>query len=288
MAGGIAVRGNLMGVAWSAAQGHVFLFDVEAQQRVSAWRLPPGRTGYCDAAGIAMDERYHVFVADPHNDRVAEFSAFGRHVRDYGAPAPPVGDAGRDRPGVLDRPHAVAVSGDVVLVACGDQPRRRGVQRFTRRGEALRPLAARGDVEAAFGAPRGLWADGAGIVVADTLRSMLQCFRGDGTFVRELACARAGTLARPVAVARRRDGSLLFVDRGDAAGVRTIAADGAPAAAGDLERCEDAIGIALDRTERVYVLDRLGERVLRFTPALRFDQVLVDLAERLDDAPRAT
>jgi hypothetical protein len=123
MAGGIAVRGNLLAVTWSAARGHVFLFDVEAQQRVSAWTLPVGARGYSDAAGVAMDEHYHLFVADPHNDRVCHFSPFGRHVGDFGTPAPAVGDAGRDRPGVLDRPHAVALRGDLLYVACGDQPR---------------------------------------------------------------------------------------------------------------------------------------------------------------------
>src|SRR5690242_1176643 len=103
MAGGVAVRGNLLCVTWSAARGHVFLFDVEAQQRVSAWTLPVGPSGYSDAAGVAMDEHYHLFVADPHNDRVRHFNAFGRLLADFGSPPPGSGDAARDRPGVLDR-----------------------------------------------------------------------------------------------------------------------------------------------------------------------------------------
>lgn len=287
MAGGVAVRGNLLCVTWSAARGHVFLFDVEAQQRVSAWTLPVGPTGYSDAAGVAMDEHYHLFVADPHNDRVRHFNAFGRLLAEFGAPPPESGDAARDRPGVLDRPHAVAVRGDLVYVAAGDQPRRRGVQRFSRQGTLLRPLASRGDAEATFGGPRGIWADGHGVLVADTLHGTIQCFRGDGTFLRELPCAAAGTLARPTALARLPDGRVLFVDHGDAGGVRLLDASGVLLPLPDdwAQHCVEPLGLALAGNGAVYVLDRLGERVLRFTPELRFDQVVIDLAELLGDAP---
>ena len=114
MGGGIAVRGDMVAIAWSAAKGHVFLVDGAARRPLASWRLPDGASGWSDAAGVALDERYHVYVADPCNDRVLQFDPFGRLVRSYGAPAPARGDAGRDRAGVLDRPHAVAVRGDVV------------------------------------------------------------------------------------------------------------------------------------------------------------------------------
>jgi hypothetical protein len=289
MAGGIAVRGNLLIVTWTAARGHVFLFDLEAQQRVSAWTVPDGPRGYSDAAGVAMDDRYHVFVADAQNDRVCEFTPFGRHVRDFGDAAPATGDVVRDRPGVLDRPHAVAVRGDLVYVAGGDQPRRRAVQRWSRQGTALRPLAARGDAEASFGAPRGLWADAGGVLVADTLRGTLQEFRGDSLFLRERACGSSAAVARPHAVVRQGNGAVWFVDRGDEPGVFGFDAARGDVRMGsdDLRRyVSDAIGLALDRTDRVYVLDRLGERVVRFSPTLQFEIVVVDLAEWLDDPPQ--
>jgi hypothetical protein len=287
MVGGVAVQGNLLCVTWSAARGHVFLFDLEAQQRVSAWTMPVGPQGYSDAAGVAMDEHYHLFVADPHNDRVCHFSAFGRLLQSFGQPAPIQGDAGRDRPGVLDRPHAVALRGDLLYVACGDAPRRRGVQRFSRTGTLLKPLASRGDPDARFGAPRGLWADADGVLVADTLRGVVQRFCGDGAFVGEVPCADAGALARPIAVARLSGGALLLADRGDAAGVRVLGIDGRARSGADalIEHCRDPIGFALDRRGQVYVLDRLGERVLQFSAELAFVRVVIDLAELFDDAP---
>ncbi|MEO6594480.1 MAG: hypothetical protein ABIP94_06985 [Planctomycetota bacterium] len=287
MSGGIAVRANLLCVTWSAARGHVFLFDLEARQRMSTWTLPPGARGYCDAAGVAMDEHFHLFVADPHNDRVCHFSAFGRHLADIGLPAPAVGDTVRDRRGVLDRPHAVALLGDTVLVAVGERPRRRGVQRFSRTGEVQKPLASLGDAEATFGAPRSVWADATGILVADTLCGRIQRFRPDGTFVCQVPCAPAGMLARPVAVMALPAGALLVADRGDEPGIFAMGKDGAPLslAAAMHERCEDAIAFAGDAQGRVYVLDRTGERVQRFSPDLAFDQLIVDLREHLDDFP---
>ena len=285
MAGGVAVRANLLCVTWSAGSGHVFLFDLEARQRVSAWALPPTPQGYSDAAGVAMDQHFQLFVADPHNHRVCRFSAFGRHLGDLGLPAPESGDTARDRPGVLDRPHAVAVAYGTVFVACGDRPRRRGVQRLLPTGEVQRPLWSGGDVEAVFGAPRALWVDAEGILVADTLCGRIQRFRRDGTFLAHLACGEAGAIARPVAVLRRRDGSILFADRGDEPGLRVVRPDGArlPAAAGMAAHVDDAFAFAVDAVERIYVLDRGGERVQRFLPDLTYDGVVVDLIEHLDD-----
>jgi sugar lactone lactonase YvrE len=288
MAGGVAVRANLLCVTWSAARGHVFLFDLEASRPMSAWTLPGGARGYSDAAGVAMDPHFHLYVADPHNDRVCHFSAFGRHLGDLGVPAPALGDAGRDRPGVLDRPHGVALLDDTVLVACGDRPRRRGVQRFTRGGELLRPLASGGDAEATFGAPRAVWADANGILVADTLAGRIQRFRPDGTFVSHLRYLRGDVLARPVAVLRRAGGDLVVLDAGDQPGVRVLGPDGhdqPQAAAVFAAHCADAVALAVDGQGRVYVLDHGGERVVRFAAAGGFDQVVVDLREHLDDFP---
>lgn len=261
MGGGIAVRGNLLAVAFSAAKGHVVLVDVDARRRVAGWRLPDGDAGWSDAAGVAMDERYHVFVADAHNDRVLEYAPFGRLVRSYGEPPPARGDAARDRVGVLDRPHAVAVRQDVVFVACGEQPRRRAVQRWTRLGVPMRPLACRGEPDAKFGAPRGLWADPRGLVVADTLHGELQEFRIDGTFVRAVATAPAGA-QRPTAVARDGDGAFWFVSDGV---VHGLLPDGRPAPMPPFgDQCVDVVGLAIDEFGRFYVQDRHGDRVQRF------------------------
>lgn len=289
MAGGVAVRANLLCVTWSAAQGHVFLFDLEARRPMSSWTMPPGEGGWSDAAGVAIDEHFHLFVADPHAGRVRHFSAFGRHLGDLGDAAPSGGDAARDRPGVLDRPWAVALAGDVVLVAGGDRPRRCSVQRFERSGGVLRPLRSGGEADATFGAPRAIWADADGVLVADTLHGRIQRFRADGTFVAHVPLGGGGAVSRPVALLRQANGVVLVADRGDAPGVRAFTEHGVPsAAAEDLRlRVDDALAFAADEHGRVYVLDRGGERVVRFGEDLAFDAVLVDLAEHLDDFERS-
>ena len=287
MIGGLAVRGNLLGVTWSAGVGHVFLYDLDARQRVSSFATPVGPSGYSDANGIAIDRRYRVFVADPHNGRVRVCNAFGQHVGDLGAAPPADGGSARDRSGVLDRPHAVAVLDDRVWVTMGDQPRRRAVQCFATDGRHVGGLASGGDPAREFGAPRGLFADTRGIVVADTLRGRLQRFRADGTFVQEVPVAAADALARPIAVVRLADGRFCVVDRGgDGAGLVVVGTDGVRSAAGTLaEACRDPVAVALDERRRVYVLDHDGERVVRGLPDLAFDEVLVDLAEHDRDAP---
>jgi hypothetical protein len=282
MAGGLAVRANLLCVTWSSGRGHVFLFDLEARRPMSSWTLPAPPAGYSDAGGVAIDERFHLFVADPHNGVVRHFSAFGVHLGDIGTAAGP-GEVARDRTGALDRPHAVACHGDVLFVACGERPLRRGVQRFRRDGGVLRPLPAAGDPEQTFGAPRGVFADGAGILVADTLCGRVQRFRADGAFLAAFAVGEVGAVARPVAVVRACGGAIVVADAGDRPGVRLFLPDGAPAGTGDLEGCEGVLALARDDQERLYVLDRGGERVQRFRADLRFDTVVVDLAEHLDD-----
>jgi hypothetical protein len=285
MTGGVAVRRNLLCVTWSSARGHLFLFDVQARVPTSSWALPAPPEGYSDAAGVAMDDRFHLFVADPHNHCVRHFSAFGRHLGDLGGPPEPGGGKARDRASVLWRPQAVAIVGDELLVAGGDQPQRRAVRRFDRQGGTAGHLRSLGDPEAEWGAPRGLWADAAGVLVADTLHGRVQRFLPDGRFVAAFACGGAGRV-RPVAVARALDQRILVVDAGDAATVRAFAADGSSADAGELPaRAEHGSALALDDQGRVYLLDRAGERVQRFHPDLSFDAVVVDLAEHLDGFP---
>ncbi|MCK5945332.1 MAG: hypothetical protein KAI24_25305, partial [Planctomycetes bacterium] len=201
-------------MTWSAGRGHVFLYDLEARERMSSWTTPVGESGYSDAGGVAIDAHFRLFVTDAQNHCVRRYNAFGQHLGDLGLAPPASGDRGRDQLGVLDRPHALACHRERVWVATGERPRRRGVQCFHVDGRALRALPARGEAGAKWGAPRGLWCDDRGLLVADTLRGRLQGFRHDGTFVREWALPADGNggggdgSARPGAVARLADGTM--------------------------------------------------------------------------------
>lgn len=284
MIGGLAVRNNLLCVTWSAGRGHVFLYDLEANERVSSWSNPVSESGYSDAGGVAIDRDFRIFVADAHNHCVRRYNAFGQHLGDLGLPMPTSGDRAKDKLGVLDQPTAIAVLGERVYVAMGERPRQRAVQCFHIDGRVLPGLPAQGDSARKWGAPRGIFADRHGVLVSDTLRGRIQRFRPEGTFVQEYV-VRDGD-ARPGHLVRLVDGAMLMVDHGGVhAELHAVQRDGRQRDVASLsEHCHDPLAVCIDEKGRVYVLDRGGERVIRAGADLAFEKVLFDLAEHDGDA----
>lgn len=279
---------NLLCVSYTSARGKVFLFDLEERRLLSFWGIEPeDGEGYSDAGGVAVDEDFTIFVADTCNNTVRRYSAFGVEMGRLGLPAEGgPGAARRDRAGVLDRPRGVGVSGDTVFVSCGDRRLRCGLQRFDRQGRVLKPIQSHGESTSRFGAPRGLCLTKGELLVADTLNGEVQRFRIHGEFIGRFATARNGPEAsRPVDLVETGDGDVLVVDHGDERGLRRFSIGGEPKdPSGHLaERVEEPLAAARDEAGRVYVLDRGGERVLRFHPDLTFEAVIVDLAEIVHD-----
>ena len=290
MIGGLAVRNNLLCVTWSAGRGHVFLYDLDTSELLSSWCNPVGASGFSDAGGIAIDRDFRIFIADAHNNCVRRFNVFGQHLGDLGLPMPKSGDRGRDKSGVLDQPHAVATYGDRVYVAMGDRPRQRAVQCFHVDGRVQPGLPARGDSGEKWGAPRGLFVDEQGVLVADTLRGRIQRFRHDGAFVQELGLGSGDRPARPGHLVRMASGTMVVVDH---AGLQSrlcaIRASGQEQPLSELAgQCVDPLALAIDEQQRVYILDHGGERVVRATSELVFDRVMFDLTEHGCDAPIST
>lgn len=286
MYGGIAVSRNLLCLTYTDGRGRIFLIDLEERQPVDFWEYTGLDGGYSDAGGVAIDESFTIHVADTQSDAVRRFTAFGKELEPLGEPQRrPPGASSRDRRGSLCRPHAVAQHLGSILVACGDQHLRRGVQRFDRDGFAESPLCAFGDSEGEFGAPRGLSAGPEGIFVADTLNGVVQRFTTDFRFVNAIPTARdSGGVGRPIAVEALGDGSLLVVDQGDQPGLRRYDFSGhLIEAVASSDQLVDPVDLARDEEDRIYVLDRDGQRVLRLLPDLRVDIQVLDLAEYLHD-----
>jgi hypothetical protein len=286
MYGGIAVSRNLFCLTYTQGRGRVFLVDLEEKRPIDFWDYVGSDGGYADAGGVAIDQNFTLHIADTHNEIVRRFTAFGKELGSIGsAHARGPGAISRDRTGYLDRPHAVAASEDIVLIACGDQHLRRGVQRFTIDGESLPPLAAFGDREKEFGAPRGLCAGADGIFVADTLNGVVQRFTADGRFVNEIAVATGpGRIGRPIAVQSLGDGTILVVDQGDDRGLRRFEVSGKfVGSVSPGEPVVDPVALARDDDGRVYVLDRDGERVLRLHADLTHDTQILALDEYLHE-----
>ena len=141
-------------------------------------------------------------------------------------------------------------------------------------------LRAFGDAEGRFGAPRGIAVDDANVWVADTMHGVVQRFRLDGRFVCEIPTAgRHDEASRPVAVQPLANGELLVADAGDHHGLRRVCENGRVVTVCEDVELDEPNDLAVDRHGRIYVLDRHGERVTRFTPDLGFDERIVDLAE---------
>lgn len=287
MSGGVAVSANLLCVAWSGAHGRVFLFDLDERRPLSYWSLLAPGGKWSDAGGVAIDRDFTIYVADAANDRVRRYSAFGVEKDPLGLPVErEPGAARRDRGGVLDHPHAVAVFGDSIFVVCGERKLRRGVQCFDRRGRPGVRFASFGDPHERFGAPRGIWAGREGVFVADTLHGVIQRFRLHGPSIGHFSTAEApDERSRPAAVVVTAQRWLLVLDQGDRPGLRGYELGGErrelPAAL--VEVVEDPVALARDDAGRTYVLDQHGERVLRLDPEFEAAETLVHLAEMLDD-----
>ncbi|MBL8722514.1 MAG: hypothetical protein JNK49_00625 [Planctomycetes bacterium] len=275
MFGGLALHRNLLAATGPLCHGEVHLFDLAARRRVAAFALPPGDHGVADAAGIAFGAHGELLVADPQNHRVCRTSVFGRLAASHGEAPPARGDRGRDRPGVLEFPVAVAVDPihHTWFVAGGELPRRCAVQCATPEGAGLRVVPSLGQPGAEYGAPRGLWCDRHGLLVADTLHRRLQRFRLDGTFVATVPCR-----GQPVAVASAL-GHCFYLTSAPRAELHGVHLDGAPlpVPAACRAALDQPIALTADAAGSLYVLDRCGERVLRLQPDLGTAEVLFDV-----------
>ena len=267
-----------MCITYTAGRGRVLLFDLGERRPILELAMPAGASGYSDAAAVAIDDRFHIHVVDTHNHAVRSHSAFGRHLGDLGS--------GAARGAALDRPRAIASHGDLLYVCCGEGRLRRGVQVLRRDGALLRPLLPEGDTEGWFGAPRGIWVDALGILVADTLQGRVLRYRPDGGF---LASVRMRTVADPAApellpaaVCRLHDGIILVALEDGS--VRAFRADGERVQVPQpLAQLRDVVAFASDEKGALYVLDLHGERVVRWNreqgellPVLAPEQALAE------------
>lgn len=277
-----------MCITYTAGRGRVLLFDLGERRPILELAMPVGASGYSDAAAVAIDDRFHVHVVDTHNERVRHHSAFGRHLGDSGTG--PLGAC------ALEHPRAIASCGDALYVCCGEGRLRRGVQVLRRDGTLLRPLLPQGDTDGWFGAPRGIWVDAHGILVADTLHGQVLRYRKDGTYLAAIRMRTvadlAGATLQPWSVCRLHDATILAaLDDGS---VRAFRPDGERVVVPPpLDALRAVVAFASDERGTLYVLDCDGERVVRWdresgslVTVLRPEQALVEsFSERESAAP---
>jgi len=285
MIGGLAVQKNLLCVSFTDARGRVVLVDLADRRAVSFFEWGGGEHGLAAAGGIAIDDMSTLFVADSEHHVVRRFTLFGKELGRIGEVSELSRHAqGRDKVGVLTHPRAVAILDDQVIVACGEGRLKYGVQRFTRQGTTLPPLRSHGDLEATFGAPRAVATAGGEILVADTLSGEVQRFRASGEFVHAFPLQRGSERpGRPVAIVGLPDASVVVAVEGEAQGLVRFSRLGQrlrTVRSGE-QGLEHPTALADSGDGAIYVLDRHGDRVQRWSPDLESGEVILDLAEYL-------
>ena len=213
-------------------------------------------------AGLALDEKMNIYVADSKWRRVNVYDSLGLFQRSVGDPAD------------LERPTGVAVSRDgeriyVIDRAYNESDQHRVVV-YDKEGNKVKVIGSRGSAEGQFNVPTQgvVGADGT-LYVLDSGNFRVQMFDRDGKYLRSFGGAgkEFGHFARPRGIAVDDEGNIYVSDAGfnnfqifNPSGQLLMSVgqgslDGNPGQYGMLS------GIAVDETGRVYVVDQLLNKV---------------------------
>ncbi len=197
---GIDVSKKLLYLADSALR-KVFVLDYQGQ--LQGLREPPG--GWQRPAGMVVDTRGRLFVADVLKGRVEVFGADGTWERSIGSLLNP--------DGLFNRPVGVAVDREGRVFILDAMNFR--VEMFDSRGESLGTIGQLGDAPGSFARPRGIAVDSQGhiyvsdaafdyIQIFDAAKNLLLYFGGGGN--------RAGHFNIPAGMFFDQDDRLYVVD----------------------------------------------------------------------------
>ncbi|MEM7310709.1 MAG: hypothetical protein AAF682_28810 [Planctomycetota bacterium] len=280
MHGALALhRGTLFVGRWEKT-AHVRAFDLDGAPLEAGFSFRDPELQRSVAAGLAVDDDRHLWVADTPAQRVRLFTLFGREIGGLGVGGEDLApELIPDRAGEVRRPVDVAVEGDsdaVKIVVASGGERRHAVQVFGGSGRLVASLRPGGDPRGVFRGVAGVGLSGRTIAVAEGGAERIQVFR-DGDYHFSFAPPDAATARRfePTAVEPLADGRFLVAGRGAGSGLWLFGASGGlllTLARGGEDEGEvlDPSDLAVeqrgsDRSSRVAVIDRDGERVQVFT-----------------------
>ncbi len=156
-------------------------------------------------AGIAMDAKGNLWVADENNSRIQEFGEGGEFLRAFGT-------AGSGN-GQLNRPTGVAIDAKGnIWVADANNNR---IQQFNEKGEYLFKTGSAGSGVGQFNGPEGIAIDAKGnLWVADTYNGRLQKFNEKGEFPKVISSKGSGIgqLGEPTALDIAPGGNVWVTD----------------------------------------------------------------------------
>jgi hypothetical protein len=274
--GSLALHRGALFVGTSAKTAYVRVFDLDGAPLEAGFSFIDRELGRSSAAGLAVDDDRHVWVADGAAQRVRLFTLFGAEIGGLGAGVEDLApELVPDRAGEVRAPVDVAVEGDsdgVKVVVASGGVRRHALQVFGGSGALIRSLRPEGDPTRRFRGLSGIGLRGRTLAAAEAGAGRVQVFR-DLEF--HFAFAPVARACEPTAVAPLPDGRFVVAHRGARGGVELCDAGGRHLAtlarAGPLDgEVDDPSDLAVeaagsDRETRVFVIDQDGVRVQVFT-----------------------
>lgn len=254
----------------AARKGRIYVTD-SARATIATFDVPRGRVFWfglrtpgrlVKPGGIAVDDAMNVYVADAAVRRVMVYDSLGLYQRSIGDPEE------------LERPTGVAVNakGDRVYIvdrATNESANHRVVV-YDAEGRKLQTIGTRGEEPGQFNVPlqAAVGPDGT-LYVLDSGNFRVQAFDPDGKFLRQWGGVgdALGSFARPRDLAVDGEGNV-YVSDASFGNVQVFSAEGrlllALGGSGPKDlpgRYGLAYGIAVDETQRLYIVDQLFNKV---------------------------
>lgn len=227
-AAGLAV-GAAVVASWAAASSALAAIAYDSQFG------GPGPGALVQPHGVATDSAGNVYVSDRTTNEVQVFDSSGTPVREWGVAGTGAGE--------FDTPDSIAVapSDAAVYVADFDNSR---IEKFSTTGTFQDEFGSNGTAEGQFSGPEAVAVDSAGnVYVAELFNNRVQKFDSSGNFIRMWGWG---------------------VDDGSAAlQVCTSSCESGIGGGGD-GQLSTPVGLAIDSSDNVYVLEEDNQRVTEF------------------------
>ncbi len=167
-----------------------------------------GNGQFAHPAGIALDAKGDLWVADENNNRVEEFNEKGEYLTKFGATG--TGN------GQFSRPTDIAIDskGDLWVTDAGNNR----VEEFNEKGEYRAKFGTSGSGNGQFSGPESIAIDAKGnIWVADTYHGRIQEFNEKGEFIKVVGSygTGSGQMVEPTGIAIGPGGNVWVADWGN-------------------------------------------------------------------------
>jgi tripartite motif-containing protein 71 len=218
---------------------------------------------------VAVDDSSNVYVTDSYNHRIQKFTSDGVFLTKWGSQG--TGN------GQFDRPLGIAVDGNVYVTELQNNR----VQKFTSDGTFVGKWGSFGTGNGEFSVPVGIAADG-NVYVADTNNHRIQKFTSDGTFLTVWGSSGTGDgqFNTPHGIDVDDSGCIYVADTFNNRIQKfrsNVVLESPPPfllkwgtpGSGD-GQFNEAIAVAIDDNDNVYVAERSNHRLQKFTSSGAF------------------